>query len=159
MADLFDLPPLDEIKPKRADKAPAAVKVPRGKLKDGVEGIYGIVGMVVSVWCMECGKTIVENGEQRAEEWLAWADSSPQVRRILEMATTGTVAGAVLVGNAAMLIPILSHHGIISGKGAFIAGAATGQIKAEDLGISEEQLEELLKEQAATQTNESPDGI
>lgn len=160
MSDLFDIPAVDTIKPKKEkeSKVPASVKVPRNKLREGIEGIYGMVGMIMSVKCMECGKLIVEQADQRAEEWLAWADTSPQVKRILELATTGTVAGAVLVGNAAMIVPVLSHHGIISSKTADIANAMNGQQPE----VTEEQLQEFLRQQSEATFGSNPgdpDGI
>lgn len=48
-----------------------------------------------------------------AEAWYELSKTNPAVKRLLESLTTGSAMGAVVLSSAAVVVPLLIHHGML----------------------------------------------
>lgn len=105
--DIKDTPPKDRA------SAPRRGRDTNKRLREGLEGIYSLGGIVLSLKCQVCAQIVLESATQRANEWIHLAEQNPAVKRALETLVSGSVWGEVVIGNIAMVMPILVHHQIL----------------------------------------------
>jgi hypothetical protein len=125
-------PPRDDATSQRGggDKGGAARTAsprPRRRGKDdaliieSLTGMYGMVGAGIAgvgqvqgnAGLVAAGVNVTVQGESLAQQWLDLADQVPAVRRSLEAMLKGGAVSVVIMGNAGVILPILSAIGVL----------------------------------------------
>lgn len=82
-------------------------------LRDDIAALYYGVGMLVSALDTYDGAIIIGGAEQRATELINVARHNKTFLAFLRKMTQASDIGALIIGHASMMLPILMHHQLL----------------------------------------------
>lgn len=103
-------------RPRRPDRAPDAPTLRPGKYKQPVMGLYGTIGMAVSLARPGAGMAIMQQAESCAIAWDKAARQNPSIRRVLDAALTTSTWSELLIAHVPIVLAILGDAGMLSGS-------------------------------------------
>lgn len=109
----------------RKDRAPTDPTVIKpGRYKQPVMGLYGTIGMAVSLAKPQVGMAIVSQAEAAATAWDKAARQNPAIRRVLDAALTTSTWSELVIAHLPIVFALLSEQGWLdSSPLAMFAGA------------------------------------
>lgn len=104
-------------RPRSRQKKPVS-RPKQGAFVEPLMQMYGFAGAALMMKDQHCGTVVLENAEACAQAMDELAYQNESVRRVLDMLTTTSAIGQVLMAHAPIIMAVASHHG--GGKIPFI---------------------------------------
>jgi hypothetical protein len=85
----------------------------RDRISRQLRAELGSVGVILSAFDPECGKSVVLLAPEIADSWADLAEKNRRVRAIIEGGMSASAWGKALVSTGALIAAILAHHKIL----------------------------------------------